>query len=421
MSEQFIEMLPEREFAGQCVSLKCRIVTPEQEKICFVEVESVAAETDVTDLMDPWLRLFIFDMMARGGEWEIRGKVSRSCLRNMERFADYWHCIDGGRCRKIALLAPAPVDDSAWPTDDGALLPFSGGLDASYTAYRHTHHLAGHKNMDVRAAMMVHGADIALNQKDYFERSLQHNREMLADLGITKVHVIRTNYREIGTSCMDWGLHTHMAVLMGLASFLSPLYHNVVVGSTYPYPVAPLLWGSNPVSDQMLSSPAFSVWVDDFSKGRTDKAELVAQWPVGMQRLRVCYESSLISTEQHNCGHCEKCIRTNLNFLACGVQLPGMPVLSLAEIAENRGEIHLMPEYTSLLEYTHAHHCEAPWVAVMEKKMKRNRFLLSLPRLVKRCWNRWVRMRANAKYRHAATKAEHWEKHVYIRNRSIPL
>jgi hypothetical protein len=38
-----------------------------------------------------------------------------------------------------------------------------------------------------------------------------------------------------------------------------------------------------------------------------------------MENLRVCWESR---EDNLNCGHCEKCLRTMTNFLACGLEIP---------------------------------------------------------------------------------------------------
>lgn len=421
MKEQYIEAITSPQVAADGVCLLCRFVSDKEEKNFSVSIDGVSGMADVTPLMDPWLRILIFDMMETGGAWLVKGTASASCLRNMERFAEFWAAVDPDNCQPITLLSERVWDDSDEPTDNGAILPFSGGVDACYSAYRHSHHLAGHKNMEIKGAMMVHGADISLEQAPLFERSLQHNRELLADLGITKMHIIRTNYREIASRRFDWGGHTHMAVLVGLASFLCPLYKNIVIGSSDPYPVAPLKWGDNPVSDYMLASRNFAVHVDDFSKSRTEKAELLTQWPLGMQKLRVCWESAASGTIEHNCGHCEKCVRTNLNFLACGVQLPGMPVLSLNEIAANRGEIHLLREYDTIVAYAKSHNCMEPWVSILEKKIARCRRRMAWPRLAKKVWNRGVRYIAKRKFADMATQQEAWEYRNYIRNNSIPL
>lgn len=408
-------------FTDNIVTVKARLVCDSYDKTFTTAITELSSPDDITTLADPWVRLLSFDMMGVGGTWKIEGTVSKSCLRNMERFMEYWHTIAPDKCHETILNAEQVYDDSQEPTDDSALLPFSGGVDACYTAYRHTHGLAGHKNLEVKAAMMIHGADIPLNQPERFDEALEHNREMLNDIGIDKIHVIRTDYNTVADKSFDWGIYTHMAVLVGLGSFLSPLYKNIVPGSSSPYPVAPLRWGSNPVSDYMLASRLFQVHIDDLSKFRTEKAALIAKWPVGMQKLRVCWESSLNGSSQQNCGHCEKCIRTNLNFLACGVQLPCMPVLSMKEIKANHGEIHLLRQYTTLIDYAKQHGCHEPWVKALDRKIGRCKRKLALPEWVKKIWNYYIRQSARVFYHKPKTKEESWARNRYIVHNSIPL
>lgn len=409
-------------FADNVFTAKARLVCDSYDKTFTTAITELSSPDDITTLADPWVRLLSFDMMGVGGTWEIEGPVSKSCLCNMERFMEYWHTIAPDKCHETILKAEQVYDDSQEPTDDSALLPFSGGVDACYTAYRHTHGLAGHKNLEVKAAMMIHGADIPLNQPERFDEALEHNREMLSDIGIDKIHVIRTDYRTIGDKTFDWGEYTHMAFLIAMSSFLSPLYKNVVAGSTYPYHLSPLKWGSNPISDTLLGTRFFNVYIDDFSKNRTEKAALVSQWPMGTEKLRVCWEAPLNGSGKLNCGHCEKCIRTNLNFLACGVQLPNMPVLSLKEIKANHGEIHYQErEYEPLLKYAKEHGCKEPWVSILERKLNRNRRILALPEWVKKVWNYYIRQSARVFYHKPKTKEESWARNRYVVHHTIPL
>jgi hypothetical protein len=49
---------------------------------------------------------------------------------------------------------------------------------------------------------------------------------------------------------------------------------------------------------------------------RCDKARLVAQYSRLRDNLRVCWAGPMTGT---NCGRCEKCVRTQLNFIAQGL------------------------------------------------------------------------------------------------------
>jgi hypothetical protein len=79
-----------------------------------------------------------------------------------------------------------------------------------------------------------------------------------------------------------------------------------------------LPWSSNPLSNHHLSG-LFEIRSDAGALGRCEKTALVARYPSILNNLRVCWEGPLTGA---NCGRCEKCIRTQLNFIARGLD-PG--------------------------------------------------------------------------------------------------
>lgn len=52
---------------------------------------------------------------------------------------------------------------------------------------------------------------------------------------------------------------------------------------------------------------------------RTAKVGLISNWPAGYDNLRVCWQGAMTG---HNCGTCEKCVRTKLNAIASGARFP---------------------------------------------------------------------------------------------------
>jgi hypothetical protein len=65
-----------------------------------------------------------------------------------------------------------------------------------------------------------------------------------------------------------------------------------------------------------MGHPGFPIEFTGGGYSRTDKAKAVASNPVVLSNLRVCFQNP---AHGHNCGHCEKCIRTKLNFIAAGI------------------------------------------------------------------------------------------------------
>jgi hypothetical protein len=71
----------------------------------------------------------------------------------------------------------------------------------------------------------------------------------------------------------------------------------------------------------MMSSDRFRIKMVGYGAGRTAKVAAIAAAGDLASHLRVCWEGPVTGG---NCGHCEKCVRTKLNFLAAGAQPPGV-------------------------------------------------------------------------------------------------
>ena len=101
---------------------------------------------------------------------------------------------------------------------------------------------------------------------------------MLKDLGIDKLYVIRCNYQHIFLEHSAlWGELSHLAVLAGLASFLAPSgYRNLIAGSSAPYDTLTIPWGSQPITDHLLSQRQFRVYPDGHGFSRKRRKNLKA-------------------------------------------------------------------------------------------------------------------------------------------------
>jgi hypothetical protein len=137
---------------------------------------------------------------------------------------------------------------------------------------------------------------------------------MLATLDVP-LGCIRTDWRRIGRFWEnEFGA--------GLAACLS-LYAGVATvglfGSDEDYGHVVVPWGSNPVTNPLLSAGDFQVVTDGGGYTRTEKVALIARYGDVSSRLRVCWEGPQTGA---NCGKCEKCLRTRLNFLAVGKNPP---------------------------------------------------------------------------------------------------
>ena len=77
---------------------------------------------------------------------------------------------------------------------DSALLALSGGLDSSFTLWRHVKQDAPPTAIDIRAGLFVHGFDIPLDDPDTFARAADKVAATLGSVGVSPLSVV-TNAR----------------------------------------------------------------------------------------------------------------------------------------------------------------------------------------------------------------------------------
>ena len=152
---------------------------------------------------------------------------------------------------------------------------------------------------------------------------------------------------------------------------LSAEFSTALIGSSEPYDALVLPWGSNPVTDHLLSGGNLTIVHDGAAFSRTDKIAFLSGVPSAVQSLKVCWEGK---QQGRNCGVCEKCVRTQLNFLAIGVTQPPCfdAPLDLQRIPTIRiRNDALLAEFASILQYAEGRKINAEWVRLLRKRIRR--------------------------------------------------
>lgn len=330
---------------------------------------------------DVWATYFIFKMMEFGGEFSIEGDMSFSLVTNLDRFVEAWCCWKPELFRYVRLYPHHVIDDSEVKINPNSLACFSGGLDACFTLYRHRKGLAGPQNLNIKACLFVHGADIRIDHDDEFQQSLTPCRDLINDLGVTQLFVVRANFREMrcpyGTA--------FLSLLAACMRAVGRDYGSFVVGGDSSFDLYLHPWGSNPVSNQFLASNGKLVITDGLRFGRSSKAALVAKWPLALKKLRVC---SSDMKPGGNCGKCSKCKRTYMNFFVAGVSnfsfLP--PINEKIDISDVDMSGAWEPFFAQdILKYANAHgRSELDWVVKLRSRLAEVKQTQALSRKKKR-------------------------------------
>jgi len=326
----------------------------------------------LTPWADPFVVAFLFPMMQWRRDVFVEGAVSPSLLSNMEHYAAIWQAWAPDRYQPVEIRAREEAEAPPPPEEGLTIVPFSCGVDSSFTLYRHRRNLAGRRTQRIAAAMVMHGFDIWLDQENargMYDGLLRDARVMVESMGVECIPVAG-NFHELPTV---WGhsLGTH---IVGGLRLLAGRFDAALVPNDVTYTRLGIPWGSHPLSNPYLGGRHFKVIDDGGETFRLKKIRLLAQWPEAMRYLRVCFENP---GSHANCCRCDKCIRTILAFRAAGVELPP----AFAGDVSNRQirRIRFHHEYNTLHWLEVAGFAErhglggAGWVRAIHAAVRRNR------------------------------------------------
>lgn len=275
-------------------------------------------EPMLTDTMDPFLLATLFAAMRIGEPLHVTGAVTSTLLENLEEFQSAWLQWRPERYARVAITVDEELPDRADPDDRSAIQTFSGGIDSAYTTLRHVTKTVGRGSLELGAAVMVLGSDIPLEEWASYESLRDRSRPLLAKQGIELVPVL-TNFR-LWHSALKYWEDAFGAGMGSVVTLFSGRYRHGIIASSEPYASLLLPWGSNPVTDHLMSSGRLRLHHDAAGVDRIDKAAALSRlWPEGADNLRVCWQGA---NKDRNCCRCEKCIRTILNFRCSGSPIP---------------------------------------------------------------------------------------------------
>ena len=317
----------------------------------------------------------LFRAMETGTDLRVHGAVSPSLLGNLVEFQRAWHCWRPEVYRPVEISADVEREETPAAADD-ALMGFSGGVDSAFTAWSSRPGGSRTRRTRLAAGMMVHGFDIPLSDPEAFARAADKSARMLSSVGM-ELHRVATNFREQGG---DWE-DAHAAALASCLSLLRGRYRRGVIASCYPYPALILPYGSNPVTDPMLSSDSFRIVHDGAETAKVEKVRAIASWPEARQLLRVCWQGP---HGDRNCCRCQKCVWTMLVFRMVGGGLPECFERDItdAEIRRLRyPDAGSVNSSSRLVTRARADGVSASWVAALQLSVVFNRLRLAVKKV----------------------------------------
>jgi len=269
----------------------------------------------IPEVLDGFVMGVIFYAMRIGEDIQVAGALSQDALCNLHDFQECWQSWRPNVYRRVTISAGRILGSMRTPETPRAISAFSGGVDSSFTLVRHRALLSADGAHPLDSVMMVHGFDIPLDQPGTFDALVARVRPLLDAYGV-QLRIVRTNLRFL--DLQDWE-DSHIAQVAACLHNFSPEFSYGLVAGAKSYPELHIPYGCNPVTDPMLAGAGMRLVHDGAGFSRTEKAALLARFPLARSSLKVCWEGA---DGSRNCGVCEKCVRTQLNFLAAGFSRP---------------------------------------------------------------------------------------------------
>jgi hypothetical protein len=284
-------------------------------------------------LLDGMVQAIIHFAMQRHESVHVLGRLSHRALRNLHGYQTFWHLMRPERYSVIDITAEEIVPDGSQRQEPAsAVAAYSGGVDSTFTIIRHRHRLAGIGTFPLDAVMLVQGFDVGVDDFAGFDRLRARLQPMISELGL-QLCVTRTNVKEI--KIQDW--EDSFAALLISCLNLTSHHHSIALLATDGFDETYVMpWGGNGISVPLLTSGGMRVVYDAPEVSRTEKVALLSQFASARRALRVCWQGTDAGA---NCGRCEKCVRTYLNFRAVGIANPECFDVPMSDDALNTIEI----------------------------------------------------------------------------------
>jgi hypothetical protein len=207
---------------------------------------------------------------------------------------------------------------AALPKGQGAISLMSGGIDSlCLLRANHLHFPTGHPNR-IKAVVSVAQNAQPFPTCDAIHKKMAGRlaaiRPVAAEAAVAVIPAIANTWW-LNPDGYFYGQKAYSSQLSAVTSLFSQRFHRGYIASSYDAAFTGKPWGSHPQLDAYYSSAHFQMENSGTEMTRLRKVELVADWPVAFQHIRVCQNDNSASK---NCGTCEKCIRTMLMLEGLG-------------------------------------------------------------------------------------------------------
>lgn len=320
-------------------------------------------ETEGLRTFDGFIHSVLFLIMKLGLPLRVHGEMSETAIYNLDELIRAWSQWRPKQYKYVEIRPDNIISVSRAPLRR-AISAFSGGVDANFTLVRNRTRLGvgGH---NIKSVLMVHGFDVDYHNDVEFRQLVARVQPTLEEFGVG-LKIVKTNSKLLD---QDWE-DSFGAQVSGCLHQFEGAYDTALIGSSEPYTALVIPLGSCPLTDRLFSTGHMNFIHDGADFTRTQKVEFLVQYPNVVNRLRVCWEGTV---QHENCGVCEKCIRTRINFVAVGKRDPGCfaDPFDPAYIGKLKARnAFQLGELRTLLAYAKEKGITDPWVDMLRQRLK---------------------------------------------------
>jgi hypothetical protein len=341
-------------------------VDGQADHICW-HYDVFGGEAGEITVLDGYIHSVLFYALKLGLPLRVHGDLTDTALYNLDEFIRAWSQWRP-TTYKYFEIRPDNMVSASRPPMRRAISTFSGGVDANFTLVRNKMR-RGQGGYDIKSVLMIHGFDVDYDNDAEFRQLVARVQPTLEEFGVD-LKIIKTSSKLLS---QDWE-DSFGAQLSGCLHQFSGAYDTAMIASSEPYTALVYPLGSTPITDRLFSGGFMNLVHDGAQFTRTAKVEYLVNFPSVVNRLKVCWEGSV---QHENCGVCEKCIRTRLNFLAVGKRDPGCfsdpfhPAYIGKLKARNAFQLG---ELRTLLAYAKEKGITEPWVDMLGQRLKLLRY-----------------------------------------------
>ncbi len=289
------------------LSARCKIRKNGWDTVYF-SLSNAARGAHIYDDASPFAAALLLPSMKLGEDLIIKESVSEQLLKGMHAVMEEVQNWNLG-LRPVEIKAEAVVADTHEPRRTASF--FSGGVDSFYTYLKHKEDPVEADRVD--SFILVDGFDIDLRNKPLWNRTLKKIRAIAAAENV-ELSVVKTNIYGLVQPILSWE-YSHGGCLAAVGLFLRRAFRRIYVPSTLSAEEQ-MPWGSSLALDGHWSTESTTFVHDGTEATRINKViSQIAQSPLALEHLRVCYENE---SGAYNCGKCDKCLRTMVNLYVAG-------------------------------------------------------------------------------------------------------